>query len=139
MVRMIIVPSAVRSCDECFRFGGTLLGPVRFTHIETCASEVCRKFKKVEEMEECIQTLKTLDDLLTTLRAELQTHTPTITAEGATTSQSSALKARTKSKPPDYSIMQERLDLTKAKRLIHARESAIKSVKTLIAKSKATT
>ncbi|KAF9243162.1 ribosomal protein S5 domain 2-type protein [Melanogaster broomeanus] len=100
-------------------FGGTLLGPVRFTHIETCASEVCRKFKKVEEMEECIQTLKTLDDLLAVLRAELDT--------------------MISDKTPDYSIIQQGLDLTKAKRLIHARESAIKNVKMLIAKRKATT
>ncbi|KIK94779.1 hypothetical protein PAXRUDRAFT_142154 [Paxillus rubicundulus Ve08.2h10] len=119
-------------------FGGTLLGPVRFTHIETCASEVCRKFRKVEEMEECIQTLKTLDGLLATLRAELQNRTSTITSEEGASASQSSLEART-SKPPDYSIMQEGLDLTKAKRLIHARESAINGIKTLIVKSKATT
>ncbi|KAG6381948.1 hypothetical protein JVT61DRAFT_572 [Boletus reticuloceps] len=55
----------------CRWFGGTLLGPVRFTHIETCAREVCRRFKKIEEMDECVQTLRTLDDLLAALRAEL--------------------------------------------------------------------
>ncbi|KAF9228429.1 ribosomal protein S5 domain 2-like protein [Gyrodon lividus] len=117
-------------------FGGTLLGPVRFTHIETCASEVCRKFKKVEEMQECVQTLKTLDSLLATLRVELETHT--VEQRAASSQSAPARESRTKSKPPDYTIMEQGLDLTKAKRLIHARESAINSVKTLIAKRKAT-
>lgn len=125
--------------NNIFRFGGTLLGPVRFAHIETCASEVCRRFKKVEEMEECVQTLKTLDDLLATLRAQLAT-----TIEEARTKDPSSCPAvpensRAKSKPPDYRTMQEGLDLTKARRLIHARECAIKNTKTLIEKYKIST
>ncbi|KAG8221283.1 ribosomal protein S5 domain 2-type protein [Butyriboletus roseoflavus] len=110
-------------------FGGTLLGPVRFTHIETCAGEVCRRFKRVEEMEECIQSLKTLDDLLATLRAQLAT-----TLEQARTTDPSSCHSRAKNKVPDYRTMQEDLDLTKARRLIHARECAIKNTKTLIEK-----
>ncbi|KIJ65939.1 hypothetical protein HYDPIDRAFT_27153 [Hydnomerulius pinastri MD-312] len=81
---------------------------------------------------------ETLDDLLAALRVELDTLTTTSgagessAAEGAASPQTK--ETRIKSKPPDYSVMHQGLDLTKAKRLINARESAIKSVKTLIAK-----
>ncbi|KAF8548996.1 hypothetical protein OG21DRAFT_1488909 [Imleria badia] len=116
----------------CRWFGGTLLGPVRFTHIETCAGEVCRRFRKIEEMDECVQTLRTLDDLLAALRAELAA------ARTQDSSSSTAENSRT-TKVPDYRTMQDSLDLTKAKRLIHARECAINATKTLIEKYKTST
>ncbi|KAI9568762.1 ribosomal protein S5 domain 2-like protein, partial [Boletus coccyginus] len=119
----------------CRWFGGTLLGPVRFTHIETCAREVCRRFKKMEEMEECVQTLRTLDDLLATLRAELAT----ARESGSTQDSSGITNSRATGRVPDYRSMQDGLDLTKAKRLIHARECAIEATKTLIEKYKTTT
>jgi len=40
-------------------YGGTLLGPARFSHIETCAQEACRAFKRKEELDERISTLST--------------------------------------------------------------------------------
>ncbi|KAI5824266.1 ribosomal protein S5 domain 2-like protein [Schizophyllum commune Tattone D] len=52
-------------------YGGTMLGPTRFDHIETCATEVCQAFKKKVEAEEFLITLTTLDDLLAELRAQL--------------------------------------------------------------------
>lgn len=86
-------------------------------------------------MEECVQTLKTLDDLLATLRAQLAT-----TLEQARTKDPSSgpvpESSQTRSKPPDYRTMQESLDLAKARRLIHARECAIKNTKILIEKYK---
>lgn len=111
-------------CPEriSYRYGGTLLGPARFTHIETCASEVCREFKRSEELRECTTTLQTLDDLLITLRAQLAT----LTTQSLTTS---SVPERN-SKKPDYKDM----DISKAKRLIQARENSLKSVKALIAK-----
>ncbi|KAF8435023.1 hypothetical protein L210DRAFT_1053885 [Boletus edulis BED1] len=120
----------------CRWFGGTLLGPVRFTHIETCAREVCRKFKKIEEMDECVQTLRTLDDLLATLRADLaMAHKEGGIQDSSGTAESLVAKP----KVPDYHAMQDSLDLTKAKRLIHARECAIKATKTLIEKCNTST
>ena len=107
----------------CYRYGGTLLGPARFTHIETCASEVCREFKRSEELRECLTTLHTLDDLLTTLRAQLAS----LNAQSLPTAASIPDR---NSKKPDY----KDLDVAKAKRLIQARESSLKSVKALIAK-----
>jgi len=123
----------------CRWFGGTLLGPVRFAHIETCASEVCRRFKKMEDMEECVRTLTTLDDLLATLRAELATEREKAGMQDPSSCSGVGENPRAKSKAPDYRVMQDSLDLTKAKRLIHARECAIKATKTLIEKYKTPT
>ncbi|KAG7449665.1 ribosomal protein S5 domain 2-like protein [Guyanagaster necrorhizus] len=98
-------------------YGGTLLGPVRFAHIETCAVEACRAFKQKEELDECVSTLSSLDDTLAQLRSELDSHSP-----GA---------AASKVKAPVYPVW-TMSDLAKAKRLVKARENAIKSVTTLI-------
>ncbi|EGO00844.1 hypothetical protein SERLA73DRAFT_87161 [Serpula lacrymans var. lacrymans S7.3] len=122
-------------------YGGTMLGPARFTHIETCVREVSRTFKRLEEMEECISTLTTLDDLLADLRSELNsissTSTDTIPFSSPQESSLDTLKSARiaeikKAIKPDYSAMQKDVDLAKARRLITARENAIKSVKTLL-------
>ena len=128
-----------RTHGTLVRFGGTLLGPVRFTHIETCAGEVCRRFKKVEEMDECVRTLATLDDLLATLRAELAAEREKASMQDSGSCSGVAENSRAKGKAPDYRAMQDGLDLTKTKRLIHARECAIKATKTLIEKYKTST
>ena len=61
------------SLTECVvhRFGGEMLGPVRFDHIETCAREVCHTFRLKDDMATSIATLTSLDDILASLRAEL--------------------------------------------------------------------
>jgi hypothetical protein len=95
-----------------------MLGPSRFTHIETCTLDVCREFKRKEEVRECLTTLQTLDDILAQLRAEL-----------AAVMNQPAPVAKTQ----DYSGWIDS-DLPKARRLIRAREGAITNVKELIAK-----
>lgn len=123
-------------------FGGTLLGPARFAHIETCASEVCRTFKRVEEMEECISTLTRLDNMLASLREELNDLTQN--ADLATSGSNLARTASDeiddakgkRSRQPDYTVVQRDLDITKARRLVGARESAVKSVKSLLSKKR---
>ncbi|KAF8633342.1 hypothetical protein AX17_004514 [Amanita inopinata Kibby_2008] len=102
-------------------YGGTLLGPVRFNHIETCAMEVCRDFKKSEELQDCIATLTSLDDLLAQLRCQLKEQSSPSPSE---------IPSEAEPKKRDYSA----LDLTKARRLIIARENSIKSCKNLLAK-----
>ena len=87
----------------------------------------------MEEMDEYVQTLNTLDGVLATLRAELAA-----AREAARTQAQDADISRAK-KTPDYRAMQDDLDLPKAKRLIHARECAIKTTKTLIEKCKTST
>ena len=92
-------------------------------------------------MEECIQTLATLDDLLVTLRTELDALTSDASpggTNGETAGDGDGILATPErstiiSKPHDYSGIRNTLDLIKARRLIHARESAIRSVKILIA------
>lgn len=103
-----------------------MLGPARFSHIETCAVEVCRSFKRSEELRECISMLGTLDDVLIELRKELAQSKDDLSKSSTLNGESTLLKQANH----DYST----LDLTKAKRLVQARENAIKSVKSLLAK-----
>jgi len=107
-------------------YGGILLGPPRFLHIETCTEEVCRRFKSKEEMEECIVTLTTLDDILSTLRVDYAS----LTAD-----EDVAISSKQKRKP-DYSSLATSTDLSKVRRLIVARENAIERVKQLIQKAR---
>lgn len=113
-----------------------MLGPARFSHIETCAEEVCKKFKQNEELKDYITTLETLDDLL----AEHRQRLAALTAEKSdlpslSTADSSSTPSLTReSKKMDYNT----LDVPKAKRLIEARERSIKSVKTATAKMSTT-
>lgn len=118
-----------------------MLGPVRFSHFETCAREVCRTFRLKDDMESYVATLTSLDDILASLRAELaellakKEPPESSSADGApdsTPSQSpttTSTVAGTSRKAPNYKELQTSLDVNKAKRLITARESSIKSVK----------
>ncbi|EKM81115.1 hypothetical protein AGABI1DRAFT_71918 [Agaricus bisporus var. burnettii JB137-S8] len=114
-------------------YGGTLLGPSRFDHIETCAAEVCRAFKRTEELRESVTTLKTLDTLLESLREELRVLQSAASGAkiGDLATPSSQRKLhhmrddREETSKKDYTL----IDLTKVRRLIKARENAIKWVK----------
>lgn len=111
-----------------------MLGPARFSHIETCAEEVCKKFKQSEELQDCITTLQTLDDLLAENRQQLAALTADSSANGkapsSTGNVSGTPSVAREPKKMDYT----NLDVVKAKRLIQARENSIKSVKAAIAK-----
>ena len=109
------------------RYGGEMLGPVRFEHVETCAREVCRTFRLKDDMATCIATLTSLDDILASLRSELSALTPS--DEGT--------PDPSKKPAPSYAALEQSLDVTKAKRLITARENSIKSVKLALAKAQA--
>ncbi|CAL1711430.1 unnamed protein product [Somion occarium] len=116
-------------------YGGEMLGPIRFEHMETCAREVCRSFALKEEIEDSIITLTTLDSILITLReelAQLRTVDLSSPAEGVPPP-AEDLKLK---KTQDYSSLRDTLDVKKAKRLITARENSIKSVKASLAKLK---
>ncbi|KAG1746479.1 hypothetical protein EDB19DRAFT_360306 [Suillus lakei] len=124
------------------RFGGTLLGPTRFVHIDTCATEVCRTFKRVEEMEECISTLIRLDNMLASLRQELNnlTQNAELATSGSTSTRNASDETNNvegrRNRQPDYTAVQRDLDITKARRLVGARENAVKSVKSLLSKKR---
>jgi DNA repair exonuclease SbcCD ATPase subunit len=106
-----------------------MLGPVRFDHIETCVREVCRTFKLTDELEETITTLRSLDDILAELRREyaslLKPESEVVETPG---------HDKPTEKKADYSSILQKKDLKRARRLITARESSIKSVKGLLAK-----
>ncbi len=112
-----------------FRFGGTLLGPARFTHIETCAADVCRVFKRSEELRDCISSLTEMDGQLVELRSELANLTEDAVAETPGEEPNEPI-ITVVSRKTDYST----LDLDRGKRMLRAREGAIKSMKHLIAK-----
>lgn len=94
-----------------------MLGPVRFTHIETCAAEVCKQFKLEEDLKDCRTMLSSLDDILAELRSEFVS----LTGKPST------------HKTMDYDSVD---DLSKLRKLVIAREAAIKSIKALIGKAK---
>lgn len=101
-------------------YGGVLLGPVRFTHIEKCAREAIaswtaaeqdRKKRKTEEAErvELVKTLEARDESIVVLRELL--------AE-----KSAIAKEAPKSQPaPDY----DKMDAATLKRLEKARDGTI--------------
>jgi hypothetical protein len=112
-----------------------MLGPARFTHIETCTREVCRAFKVRDEIEDCVAQLNSLDAVLAGLREELAQNTVVAPDDMASDAIVSVRLKQTK--VTDYHELVACMDLKKARRLITARENSIKSVKTKIAKMKA--
>ncbi|PCH35802.1 ribosomal protein S5 domain 2-like protein [Wolfiporia cocos MD-104 SS10] len=112
-------------------YGGVMLGPVRFTHFETCTREVCRAFRLTEEMAALVSTLSSLDDILATLRAEY----PLIISKDSSQPGTSSSERRT----PDYSALKQSLDISKVKRLIAARENSIKTVKNALREKREST
>lgn len=119
-----------------------MLGPARFRHIELCAQEVCRAFKKKEDLEDCVLSLKTLDDRIADLREEINVLPPprspspsadNIAADGAVSAKDNSAR-KTKSKP-DYSSFTVS-DLPKARRLLVAREKTLASLHAVVAKRK---
>lgn len=117
-----------------------MLGPVRFTHIETCTREVCRAFKVVEEIESCIPSLTELDDTLVRLRTELAEVTASKSNNATSAPDSKDTEVTPTSSQPsskkrklDYSDLLQPPDLPKAKRLLTAKQKAVESVRRLIA------
>ncbi len=112
-----------------------MLGPARFSHIEICTREVCQTFKTIEEVESCIGSLMEMDGNLVKLRKELaelsdasNTNTPSTENDPPTKPPAPATKR------PDYSTLLDPVpDLTKARRLLVARQNAVESVKRMIA------
>lgn len=121
--------------------------------------EVCKAFKQTEELEDCLATLRMLDDMLFDLRKRLAaereddddcagllregrvansclaastTSAPPESQTSTSTANGESTDVIAAAKLPDYN----NLDIAKAKRLIRARENSIKSVKALMEKKK---
>jgi len=80
-------------------------------------------------MQDCISTLKSLDDILADLREELAN-----IKKANRQSPDSEAKPHTAKK--DYSALQRSLDMVKARRQISTREKSIESVKRLISEER---
>lgn len=48
-----------------------MLGAVRFQHIKDLSLEVCDEMKRIEELSDTIETLKSLDESIADLRSKL--------------------------------------------------------------------
>lgn len=79
-----------------------------------------------------IATLSTLDATLDTLRSELAQ----LTTESTPSESRTPTKASSSQKKPDYSELHESLDISKAKRLVKARENATKVVRNALQKKR---
>jgi hypothetical protein len=110
-----------------FRYGGEMLGPARFNHIETCTREACRAFRLRDELEEHVATLRSLDDILGALRDDLA---------AVRQSRNAPEDSKPSSKKSDYKSLLESSDIDKVKRLVSAREKAINSVKLSLQREK---
>ena len=132
VVSLVTVQSVGVLSTPC-RYGGELLGPVRFNHIETCTQEVCRTFRQKEDMAECVTTLLSLDDILATLRAELASAASAADGGGQ---EKGGASTSVSGKAQDYTSLRDGLDLKKARRLITARENSIRAVKSSLKKAK---
>lgn len=109
--------------------GGVLLGPARFEHIEKCAREVCASVRRIEQVEELISQIETLDKVLTDARQDLKRISQLDTSIGT----SSKSIQRTKEL---YVLIKTELDVDRAKKLVKARESAVNAVKLMISKKR---
>jgi hypothetical protein len=124
-----------------------MIGPARFAHIETCAREVCRDFKIKDELDDTLRALRTLDADLATHRATLaalseaakppadSADPPGEASAGADGSAEEPLLGKRKrpaAEASNYADLLASKDVKKARRLLTARENAIKSVKALI-------
>jgi len=81
-------------------------------------------FRRKEEVDECISTLSTLDDILADLREDYHKLSTNPDSESP-----SPLVVKPK---PKYSTLTDDANIAKLKRLVTAREKAIKSVKALL-------
>jgi hypothetical protein len=97
---------------------------------------VCRSFKIKDELDDCITSLQSLDAILVTLRAELAELSDVAETDSSRTPIKADSAAQRKIKAPDYSDLLISLDVKKARRLVVARENAIKSVKVMLARKK---
>lgn len=110
-------------------YGGVLLGPARFDHIESCATDACKVFQSIDALDDDLSRLSELDLQLSKLRIELRTLTdpdflPTSSPSGS----------QTKSDP--YQHLRNPVNLIGSAKLITAREKAIATLHKLIKEAK---
>jgi len=100
-------------------FGGTLLGPVRFQHIETAARQAITAYQVAETLEPLYAELATLDSLILDFRRDLAT-----TAPSPSPASSSATLAAIQPNAgiPDYRLIK---DVRKLENLVKAKTRTV--------------
>ncbi|QRW15336.1 thiamin biosynthesis protein [Ceratobasidium sp. AG-Ba] len=131
------------------RFGGTLLGPVRFTHIADCARAVCTAMYEKEKAEERASKVA---DLVAQLRewdtevTELRTQIALLDAKESNEKKTDNRNDKEENKPsvpillkhPDYTSVLNPPDVEKAERLLQARRRTVQSLKSALEKKQNT-
>lgn len=108
-------------------FGGTLLGPIRFAHIQSTAKHALLSHLRAAELEPLLAELRARDARIGQLRSVLPPPLAAAPTDGA-----SPVKLASSAKEADYS----RLDQQKAERLLVARGRAIEGLEKKVAELK---
>lgn len=101
-------------------FGGTMLGPIRFQHIEKSARAALEGWTEREKLVELWRELKKLDAVIEDLRLELASSTPDQAEQQTGTETSESATPRPPPKPRHYETIKNFAQLerlTKAKTL----------------------
>lgn len=130
-------------------FGGTMLGPARFTHITDCARAVCtamsdqeRENERKAKAADLVAQLREWDTEVTELKLEIAALEPKKTStegeeKGEKPSDTDKKPAISVSlKPPDYTNVLNPPDVEKAERLLQARRKQVQSLKTILDKKR---
>ncbi|KAG8699022.1 hypothetical protein FRC08_005546 [Ceratobasidium sp. 394] len=132
-------------------FGGTLLGPARFTHIADCARAVCSAMYEQEKAEEraskvadLVAQLREWDTEVTELRTQIavmdakqKQKDNEAKAEDGEPGKARApdeKKPTVSLKPPDYTNILNPPDVEKAERLLQARRKTVETLKSALQK-----
>lgn len=104
-----------------------MLGPSRFNHIETCASDACKVFKSIDALDDDLTQLTLLDAELDDLRAQLK--------QPPQSSPSSSASVGSGAVTEKYAHLRASVDLKASAKLIAARQQSITLLRKLIHKA----
>ncbi|CCO30388.1 hypothetical protein BN14_04416 [Rhizoctonia solani AG-1 IB] len=126
------------------RFGGTLLGPARFSHIADCAHAVCtamydreKAAERTSRAADLVAQLREWDTEVADLRLEIAALTKVETGSGEAEEKGKQPSISVSLKPPDYTNVLNPPDVEKAERLLQARQKTVQSLKAALEKKRA--
>ncbi|CAE6434346.1 unnamed protein product [Rhizoctonia solani] len=126
------------------RFGGTLLGPARFSHISDCTRAVCtamyereKAAERTSRVADLVAQLCEWDTEVAELRLEIATLAKAETGSGEVEEKGKQPTIPVSLKPPDYTNVLNPPNVEKAERLLQARQNTVQSLKALLEKKRA--
>lgn len=127
-------------------FGGTMLGPARFTHIADCAKAVCTAMSEQERENErkgkvadLVAQLQEWDTEVAELKLQVAALEPKKSSvEGEENGENTDKRpvVSVSLKPPDYTTVLNPPDVEKAERLLQARRKQVQSLKAILDKKR---